>query len=220
MMTQARDTRRQRDHDQLADRIRTCQKCKGMNKRGVTQAAPGWGNLRSPVVIVGQSLCEPCMAAQEPFVGGSANLLEAGFDLADIKKENLYITNVVHCHPANNVKSRREWKMNCTPYLGEELRLVQPKLIIGLGDDAKAAISGFYHRALIMQWPFRTPRAAPSDESPRVHFIRHPSWIKRQHTDALTRQYIASLGRALRWGFQPERTCKGMADGWMTQGTN
>ncbi|MDV3135973.1 uracil-DNA glycosylase family protein [Mycobacterium sp. 29Ha] len=185
-----------------------------MNKRGVTQAAPGWGNLTSPVVIVGQSLCGPCMAAQEPFVGGSADLLEAGFDLADLEKRDLYITNVVHCHPEGNKKSTREWKANCTPYLGEELRLVGPKLIIGLGNDAKDAIREFYPDAPNMLWPFRTPRAEPSNALPRVHFVRHPSSIKREHSDALERKYSASLARALRWGFQPERTCKGDND-WM-----
>lgn len=209
-----------RGHDELAERIRSCRKCKGMNRPGITQAAPGWGNLRSPVVIVGQSLCGPCMAAQEPFVGGSADLLEAGFDLADLHKRDLYITNVVHCHPEGNVKSLREWKTNCTPYLGEELRLVRPKLIIGLGSDAKVAIRGFYPDAPNMAWPFRTPRAEPSNDSPRVHFVKHPSWIKREHNNALERQYSASLGRALRWGFQPVRTCKGMADGWKTYGEN
>ena len=158
------------------------------------------------MAIVGQSLCGPCMEAQEPFVGGSADLLEAGFHLAGITKKHLYVTNVVHCHPEGNVKSLREWKINCTPYLGEELRLVQPKLIIGLGDDAKVAIGSFYRQAPQVVWPFRTPRAAPSHESPRVHFMWHPSAIKRRHDDVLTHRYVASLGRALRWGFQPERT--------------
>lgn len=206
-----------RAHDRLADRIRTCTKCAGMNVKGKTQAAPGWGNLGSPVVIVGQSLCGPCMAAQEPFVGGSGDLLEAAFDLADVRKRDLYITNVVHCHPEGNVKSLREWKTNCTPYLGEELRLVRPKLIVGLGGDAKVAVRSFYPDGPELLWPFRTPRAEPSNESPRVHFMWHPSYIRRQHDGALERRYSASLGRALRWGFQPERTCKGEND-WMTDG--
>jgi DNA polymerase len=204
-----------RAHDKLADRIRTCKKCgPKMNVKDVTQAAPGWGNLQSPVVIVGQSLCGPCMAAEEPFVGGSASLIEAAFGPAGIKKKDLYITNVVHCHPEGNKASTREWKTNCTPYLGEELHLVRPKLIIGLGNDAKAAIRQFYPDAPNMAWPFRTPQTEPSNASPRVHFVRHPSSIRRDHDAALERRYSASLGRAMQWGFQPERTCKGMAEGW------
>ncbi|MDT5078750.1 MAG: uracil-DNA glycosylase [Mycobacterium sp.] len=56
----------------LDDEIRSCSRCAGMNKEGVTQAAPGWGNLYSPVVIVGQSLCEQCMKPQEPFFSREA----------------------------------------------------------------------------------------------------------------------------------------------------
>ena len=47
-----------------------------MNEKGVTQAAPGWGSLDSPVAIVGQSLCEQCMEPQEPFYEGSGSLLK------------------------------------------------------------------------------------------------------------------------------------------------
>jgi uracil-DNA glycosylase len=201
---------RQKRHDELADRIRTCTNCDGMNIEGETQAAPGWGSLESPVVIVGQSLCEPCMEKQEPFVGGSGELLDISFDRAQIAQKQLYITNVVHCHPRDNEKSRPEWKKNCTPYLHEELRIVQPKLIIGLGQDAEVALRAFYPHAGVLSWPFRTPRISASEESPRVHFVKHPSWINRQHSDALERQYVASLERALRWGFLIRPTCGGM----------
>jgi DNA polymerase len=183
-----------------------------MNVKNQTQSAPGFGSVRSPVVIVGQSLCEPCMAKQEPFLGGSGELLDASFERADIPKKSLYITNVVHCHPRDNVKSQREWIRNCTPYLHEELQIVQPKLIIGLGRDAQVALRNFYPRAGVLSWPFRTPRAFASEESPRLHFMNHPSWVKRQHDDVLEKRWVASLERALVWGFLLEPTCGGMAD--------
>ena len=60
----------------LATQIRGCTACAGMNIPEVTQAAPGYGSAHSPVVIVGQSLCGPCMATQIPFTGGSGRFLE------------------------------------------------------------------------------------------------------------------------------------------------
>ena len=54
----------------------------GMNKPGETEAAPGYGSARSPVVIVGQSLCEPCMESKEPFDGGSGIFLDRSLDIA------------------------------------------------------------------------------------------------------------------------------------------
>jgi uracil-DNA glycosylase len=196
----AGDSRVQR-MKRVADQVVGCRRCKGMNVHGITQAAPGFGSVRSPVVIVGQSLCGPCMAAQEPFVGGSGALLDAAFDRARIEKPRLFITNVVHCHPPQNNKSLPEWIKNCSPYLHEELEIVQPRLVIGLGKDAEAALRVFYPRARELSWPFRTPHVQASDTAPRLHFLKHPSYIKRLHDDWLERQYVASLARALRWGF-------------------
>lgn len=96
-----------------------------MNEEGVTQAAPGWGNLYSPVVIVGQSLCEQCMKPQEPFFEGSGSLLNEGVRLAGRAKGKTFISNVVHCHPPKNRGSREHEIVNCSSYLHRELELVR-----------------------------------------------------------------------------------------------
>ncbi|BCO39627.1 hypothetical protein MINTM001_07660 [Mycobacterium paraintracellulare] len=84
----------------LDDEIRGCSRCDDMNEEGVTQAAPGWGSLYSPVVIVGQSLCEQCMKPQEPFYEGSGVLLDESLKLAGHAKAETFISNAVHCHRA------------------------------------------------------------------------------------------------------------------------
>ncbi len=61
-----------------------------MNKKGKTQAAPGWGSADSAVVLVGQSLCHDCMESQKPFTGGCGHLIWASIERA--RREN---------HPAN-----------------------------------------------------------------------------------------------------------------------
>ena len=46
----------------------------------MTQAAPGWGSVHSPVVLVGQRLCHDCMESQKPFTGGSGRLIRASIE--------------------------------------------------------------------------------------------------------------------------------------------
>lgn len=92
------DTRERRMRT-LATRIRNCTACDGMNIPQITQAAPGYGSAQSPVMIVGQSLCGPCMATQIPFTGGSGRFLDRALDAATLTKEAVFTTNVVHCHP-------------------------------------------------------------------------------------------------------------------------
>ncbi len=155
-MARAGVDRRQRDHDKLADRIRTCTKCEGMNVHGLTQSSPGYGDIDSPVVVVGQSLCGPCMARQQPFFGGSGKHLDKALNDAGRTKEEIYTTNVVHCHPPNNVKSQQEWIDNCAPYLREELAIVQPCVSIGFGDDAHDALRAIYPDSSELDWPLMT----------------------------------------------------------------
>ena len=187
----------------LRKEIIDCDKCDGMNICGVTQAAPGFGAEHSPVVLVGQSLCRRCMDKQEPFVGGSGGLIDRGLIHAGIAKRDIFITNVVHCHPPRNRKSLPEWIKNCTPYLHRELDIVQPKLIIGLGKDAEAALRSKYPGVEPLKWPvIGLHRRGWAAVSPDLLFAKHPSWIARQHNDSLEKEYVASLARALKWAYR------------------
>jgi len=122
---------------ELRAQIKACEKCEGMNIHGVTQAAPGYGSVHSPVVLVGQSLCHECMESQIPFTGGSGELIDASLALAGVDKRDIFITNVVHCHPHSEPRDNRASKpheiANCTPYLVRELNIVEPELITGFG---------------------------------------------------------------------------------------
>lgn len=91
----------------LRHSIKSCQKCEGLNSKELgTENAPGYGNTNSRIIFIGQSLCgKPCIEAQIPFTGGSGKLLDLAFEQANIEKKDIYITNVVKCHPDGNRKS-------------------------------------------------------------------------------------------------------------------
>jgi uracil-DNA glycosylase len=108
----------------------------------------------------------------------------------------------VHCHPPGNRASLPHEKENCSTYLHSELEIVQPRLMIGLGRDAEAALQAFYPQARVLQWPFHCPRGNGSKTAPYLLFAKHPSWIERQHDDTLEQEYVASLARAVKWGFR------------------
>lgn len=205
----------------LDDEIRACRRCEGMNIKGVTQAAPGWGNLDSPVAIVGQSLCEQCMEPQEPFYEGSGSLLNTSFEQAGCEKADIFVTNAVHCHPPDNRKSYNHEIVNCSAYLYRELEIVRPRLVIGLGADAARVLSFFYPTARKVEWPFSAPKNLRSKIVPCLHFVDHPSYVKRQHKPSLETDYVNSLTDALKWAIargslrsqpvrQIEPTCRGM----------
>ncbi len=180
------------DITQLNSSIKKCGMCEGLNNKALgTQNAPGYGDINSKAVFIGQSLCgNPCIKAQIPFTGGSGKLLDLAFAQAGIDKNQIYITNVVKCHPPNNRKSKKHEISNCSPYLKQELNLIKPKTIVCLGKDA---------------WEyFKLPINKPCSKSvlvnginTTIHFVYHPSYIMKQKQP--TRQsYINSLASVVK----------------------
>lgn len=139
------------------------------------------------------------MAPQEPFFEGSGGLLEDAFKLAGCKKADLFITNAVHCHPPGNRKSQTHEIVNCSPYLFRELEIVRPRLVIGLGEDAARVLSFLYPTARKVLESFEPPKHFRSTAVPCLFLAKHPSWIKRQHSDVFEADYVRSLADAMKW---------------------
>ncbi|MBF9519525.1 uracil-DNA glycosylase family protein [Mycobacteroides chelonae] len=195
----ATDTRR-RQLNLIAKRISACRQCPGMNQPGVTASAPGYGSAHAPVAIVGQSLCRKCMESGIPFTGGSGSYIDRALELAGREKREMFITNLVHCHPPKDRKSRRHEIDNCLHFLHEELDVLSPQLIIGLGGDAEKVLTARYPDARLLPWPFAKPRTRTLAER-YLLFPEHPGSLRFKKT-ADRAYYSPSLARAITWGFE------------------
>jgi DNA polymerase len=173
----------------LTRQLKLCQKCEGLNVKGVTEGSPGFGNLNSKIMIVGQSLCRKCMESQIPFTGGSGRLLDQAFNIANMKKSDVFITNVVHCHTPDNRKSLPHEIANCSPFLLEEMQIINPKVIIPLGQDAIISILG------MDAWPTSVGKRVISS-SHIVYPMYHPSYIMKCGRKAIS-EYSSALARIL-----------------------
>ena len=180
---------RYRDKINLDKRIRDCSKCRGMNIKGVTQAAPAYGSIDSPVMMIGQSLCTACMETQIPFTGGSGLILDEVFKRLGVRKKDLFITNLVHCHPVGNRPSKPSEIANCTPWLYREINIVNPLLIVGFGTDVRQAIQPYP--------PFNQMCKYINGwlEGRHVLCVYHPAyfWRKGGMHSKMTQEYIAYL---------------------------
>jgi uracil-DNA glycosylase family 4 len=124
-------------YKKLKEEIRVCKRCKGLNIKAVTESASGIGSLNAKIMIVGQSLCTQCMHTGIPFTRGSGDLIDYALVVVGLSRNDVFITNVVHCHPINNRKSTEEEVDNCRDFLNKEIELVGPRIIVTLGKDAK-----------------------------------------------------------------------------------
>lgn len=175
-----------------------------MNEAGVTASARGFGSAHSPVAIVGQSLCRKCMESGIPFTGGSGRYIDDALKAARRDKDELFITNVVHCHPPDDRPSHRYEIDNCLHFLHEELDVVTPRLIIGLGGDAQKVLTTRYPEGRQLAWPFAKPRTVKPDTA-YLLFPEHPGSLRFKKT-ADRAYYTPSLARAITWAFEIEST--------------
>lgn len=145
----------------------------------------------------------PCMTTQVPFTGGSGRILDRAFELAGVAKAEVFLTNVVHCHPPANRASRPYEIENCASFLEQELGLVAPLLIIGFGRDAAA----WLRKRLTAEWDLfeRLDQFSPSPSRRAILLARHPAYILRR-ASAERATFAADLAAAVRWSFSVRRS--------------
>jgi uracil-DNA glycosylase family 4 len=119
----------------LADRIRGCTLCRLCEGR--THAVPGEGNYQASIVFVGEGPGKQEDEQGVPFCGASGRFLNELLAEINLKREDVFITNIVKCRPPQNRDPLPDEKAICaSTYLDQQLALIQPKLIVTLGRHA------------------------------------------------------------------------------------
>ncbi len=121
--------------------------------------------------------------------GCSGKLLDSAFERAGILKRDIYITNVVKCHPPGNRTSYEKEIENCIPFLKQELEWIKPQHIICLGKDAWAYFNSHVTKPSYKEVKLNGTRAI-------IHYLYHPSYIRRKSKDEQS-LYIDSIAEIL-----------------------
>lgn len=114
--------------------VRVCTKC--LLHKGRTQTVFGVGDRHAKWLFVGEAPGAEEDKQGEPFVGRAGKLLNAMLFAIGLKREEVYITNVLKSRPPGNRDPRPEEVEQCEPYLRQQIALIQPKLIVALGRHA------------------------------------------------------------------------------------
>jgi DNA polymerase len=118
------------------DRIRSdigpnCTRCK--LHKGRTKIVFGVGNPKADLVFVGEGPGRDEDAQGEPFVGRAGKLLTQMIEAMGLRREDVYICNVVKCRPPENRLPEKDEIETCSPFLMRQLAVIQPKVICTLG---------------------------------------------------------------------------------------
>ena len=100
------------------------------------------GNPKSQIMIVGEGPGEKEDMIGKPFVGEAGMLLNKMLNAIKIKRENIYITNVVNYRPPNNRKPEFSEIKRYSVFLREHISIINPKILILMGSTAMEALLG------------------------------------------------------------------------------
>jgi DNA polymerase len=127
--------------DQLASHCKNCQRC-GL-AQGRTHAVVSRGNPKADLLIIGEGPGQQEDEQGLPFVGRSGQLLDKILESVRLDTEkDVYICNIVKCRPPGNRVPTADEMAACQGYLLEQIRMVDPKVILLTGATAVKGITG------------------------------------------------------------------------------
>lgn len=187
--------------DELAGHCNNCQRCELSQTRH--RAVVYRGNPSAKLMIVGEAPGQNEDETGLPFVGRAGQLLDKILDSVKFnREEDVYICNIIKCRPPNNRVPTPDEINACRPYLLEQIRIIDPKIILLAGATAVRGLVGDKRgitkiRGTWMEWEGRLcmPIFHPS------YLLRNstrdkggPKWLMWQDIQEIRRKYDEICG--------------------------
>ena len=161
-----------------------CTRCK-LHQQGRKQIVFGVGNPRAELMFVGEGPGADEDTQGEPFVGRAGQLLNNMIKAMGIRREDVYIANVVKCRPPGNRTPERDETETCSPFLMRQIAVVKPKVVVALG--AVAAKNLLAMNASMMElrgrfydfMPAGARSSDPSWQGTKLAVTYHPAFLLR-----------------------------------------
>ena len=193
---------------EVAGQVAECKRCQLNFSR--KKAVPGEGPVQAQIMLIGEG---PGFYENEqgrPFVGASGSFLDELLEKAGVKRQAVFVTNVVKCRPPGNRDPQPDELLACGFYLDRQINAINPLIIVTLG---RFSMSKFLYNAKISEvhgkpsWvrgrlivPMFHPAAALHQPSLKISverdFARLPDFIKQAQQDAGRHAAQPELGRA------------------------
>jgi DNA polymerase len=161
-----------------------CVRCK-LHKQGRKQIVFGVGDPRADLMFVGEGPGADEDTQGEPFVGRAGQLLNNMIKAMGIRREDVYIANIVKCRPPGNRTPERDECETCSPFLMRQIAVVKPKVVVALGAVAAKNLLAINAPMSELRGRFYdfTPAGArssdPSWQGTKLAVTYHPAFLLR-----------------------------------------
>jgi len=122
---------KQNQLDELNTKMSACSQC--VLRMNCKNVVPGEGPATAEIMFIGEGPGAKEDELGRPFVGAAGKFLDEMLGIIGFKREDVYIANVVKCRPPGNRDPLPEEVAACWPWLLEQIRIIQPELIVTLG---------------------------------------------------------------------------------------
>jgi uracil-DNA glycosylase family 4 len=109
-----------------------CTRCR-LHKQGRKQIVFGVGNPNAELMFIGEAPGADEDQQGEPFVGRAGQLLNNMIKAMGLRREDIYIANIIKCRPPGNRTPERDECETCSPFLMRQIAAIHPKAIVALG---------------------------------------------------------------------------------------
>ncbi len=109
-----------------------CTRCR-LHKQGRKQIVFGVGNPKAELMFIGEAPGADEDQQGEPFVGRAGQLLNNMIKAMGLRREDVYIANIIKCRPPGNRTPERDECETCSPFLMRQIAAIKPKVIVALG---------------------------------------------------------------------------------------
>jgi uracil-DNA glycosylase family 4 len=116
----------------IREDIGDCTRCR-LHKQGRKQIVFGVGNARAELMFIGEAPGADEDQQGEPFVGRAGQLLNNMIKAMGLRREDVYIANIIKCRPPGNRTPERDECETCSPFLMRQIEVIGPQAIVALG---------------------------------------------------------------------------------------
>ncbi len=181
--------------EQIAEQTGQCRKCELGSLR--TNAVPGEGSAGARIMFVGEGPGADEDAQGRPFVGRAGQLLDKIIAACGLKREDVWIGNILKCRPPGNRDPRPEEIISCLPYLQRQIELINPDVIVALGAHAAKTLLDTTKSIGQLRGIFHEYYAGIGHPPIKLMATYHPAYLLRSYSPDNRRRVWEDMKKVL-----------------------
>lgn len=179
----------------VATEVRQCCRCGLGSTR--TKAVPGEGNPNARIMFVGEAPGADEDAQGRPFVGRAGQLLDKIIGACGLKREEVFIGNILKCRPPGNRDPKEDEIHSCLPYLQRQIEAIKPEVIVALGAHAARTLLDTNKSIGQLRGQFQEYSTGFGRPTIKLMATYHPAYLLRNYTPDTRRRVWEDMKKVL-----------------------